>query len=158
MPTEAIKRLSPSDIAPDFSALSDEEKQVTLKQFLGKAVILYFYPKDDTPGCTTEACDFATHHETLEKENVVIIGVSKDSTQSHRAFKAKFKLPFVLLSDPEGKICEAYGTWGTKMNYGKAYEGIIRSTFLIDPAGIIQQAWYNVKATGHVEKVLKTLE
>lgn len=157
MSTEANKRLSAGEVAPDFSALSDEGKQVTLKQSLGKTVILYFYPKDDTPGCTAEACDFATHHETLSKDNVVIIGVSKDSAESHRAFKAKFKLPFVLLADTDGSLCRAYGAWGLKNNYGKTYEGIIRSTFLIDPAGIIQHAWYNVRAAGHVDRVLTLL-
>lgn len=150
-------KLSPGDMAPDFLALSDEDQRVTLKQFLGKTVILYFYPKDDTPGCTTEACDFSSQHKKLYKENVIILGVSKDSTQSHRAFKTKFNLPFLLLSDSDGKICEAYGAWGTKINYGKKYEGIIRSTFVIDPKGVVQHAWYNVKATGHVEKVLKAL-
>lgn len=157
MSIETKIKLSPGDMAPDFIALSDEEKYVTLTQFLGKTVILYFYPKDDTPGCTTEACDFSSQHEKLHKKNVVILGVSKDSTQSHRAFKSKFNLPFLLLSDFDGKICESYAAWGVKKNYGKSYEGIIRSTFVIDPKRVIQQAWYNVKATGHVEKVLKKL-
>lgn len=157
MSTETVKKLSPGEIAPAFRALSDEENSITREHFLGKTVILYFYPKDDTPGCTTEACDFAAHHETLAKDNIVIIGVSKDSTQSHRAFKTKFNLPFMLLSDPDGSMCEAYGAWGTKMNYGKTYQGIIRSTVVIDPTGKIQHAWYNVKAAGHAEKVLKSL-
>lgn len=157
MLTNVVKKLSSGDVAPAFSTLSDQEESITLKQFLGKTVILYFYPKDDTPGCTTEACDFAAQHEVLTDKDVVVIGISKDSTQSHRAFKAKYKLPFILLSDHNGSICEAYGAWGTKVNYGKTYEGIIRSTFLIDPSGKIRQAWYNVKAAGHVAKVLQSM-
>jgi peroxiredoxin Q/BCP len=147
--------LAIGDTAPAFTALADNGEKISLSQFKGKNVILYFYPKDDTPGCTTEACDFTQHHNSFEKSNTVIIGVSKDSLQSHQAFKSKYNLPFMLVSDPEGAVCEKYAAWGEKKNYGKTYEGIIRSTFLIDEKGKIKAAMYNVKATRHVEKILR---
>lgn len=150
-------KLSPGNTAPTFTALADNGEKISLSQFKGKNIILYFYPKDDTPGCTTEACDFTKHHETFIDANTVIIGVSKDSVQSHQAFKTKYNLPFILISDPDGEICEKYDAWGEKKNYGKIYQGIIRSTFLIDEKGKIKAAMYNVKATGHVEKVLREL-
>lgn len=147
--------LSVGDTAPDFTALADNGEKVSLSQFKGKNVILYFYPKDDTPGCTAEACDFTQYYSHFTEANTVIIGVSKDSIESHQKFKVKYHLPFVLISDPEGKLCEKFGAWGEKKNYGKIYQGIIRSTFLIDQNGKIKAALYNVKATGHVEKVLR---
>ena len=148
-------KLSIGDTAPAFTALVDNEEKISLSQFKGKNIILYFYPKDDTPGCTTEACDFTQHHKTFSDADTIIIGVSKDSAQSHQAFKSKYNLPFILISDPDGELCEKYGARGIKQNYGKSYEGIIRSTFLIDEKGKIKAAMYNVKATGHVEKVLR---
>lgn len=150
-------KLSINDIAPAFTALADNGEKISLSHFKGKNVILYFYPKDDTPGCTTEACDFTQHHKTFSDANTVIIGVSKDSVESHKKFKEKYNLPFILISDPNGSVCEKYGAWGEKKNYGKIYEGIIRSTFLIDEKGKIKAAMYNVKATGHVEKILREL-
>jgi len=150
-------QLSIGDTAPVFTALTDTGEKISLAQFKGKNVILYFYPKDDTPGCTTEACDFTQHHQTFTDANAVIIGVSKDNMISHQKFKEKYKLPFTLISDPEGELCEKYGAWGEKKNYGKVYHGIIRSTFLIDEKGKIKTAMYNVKATGHVEKILRDL-
>lgn len=149
-------KLSIGDTAPTFTALIDNGEKISLSQFKGKNVILYFYPKDDTPGCTTEACDFTQHHSTFTDNNTVIIGVSKDSVESHQKFKAKYNLSLILIADPDGKLCEKYGAWGEKKNYGKIYEGLIRSTFLIDEKGKIKAAMYNVKATGHVAKVLRT--
>ncbi len=150
-------RLSPGDQAPAFTALADTGEQISLSQFKEKNVILYFYPKDDTPGCTKEACDFTQHHQAFANNNTVIIGVSKDSIESHKKFKEKYQLSFMLISDPDGVLCEKYGAWGEKKNYGKIYQGIIRSTFLIDQTGTITAAMYNVKATGHVDKMLREL-
>lgn len=154
-------KLSVGDAAPSFSAIADTEQLISLEQFVGtgvgKKIVLYFYPKDNTPGCTTEACDFSDRFERLQKQNVVVLGVSKDHIKSHQAFKAKFKLPFLLLSDPDAKICEAYGAWRTKMNFGRSFLGIIRSTFVIDENGVIRGVWYNVKVKGHVDEVLKCL-
>lgn len=151
-------KLCVGDIAPSFSAITDTEAQISLEQLAKKRIVLYFYPKDNTPGCTTEACDFSDRFERLQKQNVVVLGVSKDSTQSHRAFKEKYKLPFLLLSDPDTKICEAYGAWRTKMNFGRSFLGIVRSTFVIDEKGVIRGVWYGVKVKGHVDEVLKCLE
>lgn len=150
--------LSIGDKAPTFSAITDTEEAISLDQLKGKRVVIYFYPKDNTPGCTTEACDFSDRFERLQKENVVILGISKDSTKSHRAFKEKYKLPFPLLSDPNAQICESYGAWRKKMNFGRSFLGIIRSTFVIDETGIIRGVWYGVKVKGHVDEVLKCLQ
>ena len=153
-------KLSVGDLAPSFSAMADTEQLVSLKELVGidKRIVIYFYPKDNTPGCTTEACDFSDRFERLQQHNVVVLGVSKDSTQSHRAFKEKYKLPFLLLSDPDAQICEAYGAWRTKMNFGRSFLGIVRSTFVIDEKGVIRGVWYGVKVKGHVDEVLKCLE
>ncbi len=151
-------KLSIGDIAPSFCATSDEEQPVSLKQYAGKRVVLYFYPKDNTPGCTTESCDFSNHIDAFQQQGVVVLGISKDSTKSHRSFKEKYSLPFLLLSDPEAKICEQYGAWSTKMSFGRTFLGIVRSTFVIDEKGIIRGVWYGVKVSGHVAEVLKCLE
>ncbi len=136
-----------------------EEVEVSLDDFLGKGklIVLYFYPRDNTPGCTTEACDFRDSMNRVG-ERAVVLGVSPDSLASHRKFKEKHGLNFYLLSDPEKKVMEAYGAFGEKKMYGKVTKGVIRSTFIIGPDGTILKAWRNVKAKGHVDKVVKELE
>jgi len=141
--------------APAFKTESSSGEKVALKDLLGKTVILYFYPKDSTPGCTTQACDFRDNKEKFSKKKVVVLGISKDSLKSHEKFIEKQNLNFDLLSDPEGKICEKYGVWREKKNYGKTYMGILRSTFVINPKGILEQVLYGVRANGHVEAVLE---
>jgi thioredoxin-dependent peroxiredoxin len=143
--------------APAFSVKADDGKKVALKDFKGKTVILYFYPKDMTPGCTTQACDFRDFQATLKKKKAVVLGVSKDPIDRHLKFKEKYDLPFPLLSDEDGKLCEKYGVWQEKKLYGKSFMGIVRSTFVIDPEGKIQKIYPNVKVKGHVEKVLEDL-
>lgn len=156
---EAAKKLpsqaKEGDKAPSFSVTSDLGKKVSLADFSGKNVVLYFYPKDDTPGCTMESKDFRDHMDAFAKANTVILGVSKDSVESHEKFKSKYCLPFSLLSDDTGSLCEAYGVWGEKSMMGKKYMGIERSTFLIDGSGRIRKAWHKVKVDGHVQEVLE---
>ena len=147
--------LDVGDKAPDFSAPTDGGGTVSLTALRGKKVILYFYPKDDTPGCTTEACGFRDALPDFSKAGAEIIGVSKDSVARHDKFKAKYDLPFILIADEDGALCEAYGVWQEKKNYGKAYMGIVRSTFLIDEKGRIASAWRNLRVKGHVEAVLE---
>jgi peroxiredoxin Q/BCP len=144
--------------APDASLLSSTGDKIALKDYKGSYIVLYFYPKDDTPGCTTEACDFRDNLAKLKKENVVVLGVSKDSLKAHEKFVTKYDLTFPLLSDEEGKLLEAYGVWVEKSMYGKKYMGIERATFLIDPSGKVAHVWRNVKVTGHVDEVLKTIK
>ncbi len=148
--------------APDFCLKGidekGEEKEFCLKDFKGKKLILYFYPKDNTPGCTTEACDFRDNLNVLVGKGYQVVGVSPDSVKSHKNFKEKYGLNFPLLSDPDKKVAEAFGAYGEKKMYGKVTKGIIRSTFLIDEEGKVAKAWRNVKAKGHVEKILKELE
>ncbi|MGO1118043.1 thioredoxin-dependent thiol peroxidase [Rhodovibrionaceae bacterium A322] len=141
--------------APDFTAVSDGDGKISLADLRGKNVILYFYPKDDTPGCTTQACTFRDLLPDFSAADAVILGVSKDSVARHDKFKAKHDLPFTLLSDEDGSLCEAYGVWVEKKNYGRTYMGIERSTFLIDKEGTIQQVWRKVRVKGHVEAVLE---
>jgi peroxiredoxin Q/BCP len=143
------------DKAPDFSAGTDGGGSISLKDLKGKKVVLYFYPKDMTPGCTTEACGFRDAHPDFSKINAEIIGVSKDSVKRHNKFKEKYDLPFTLAADEDGKMCEAYGVWQEKKNYGKTYMGIVRSTFLIDEKGKIAAVWRNLRVKGHVENVLE---
>jgi len=150
--------ISEGDKAPTFTLEADGESIINLKDFRGKTVVLYFYPKDSTPGCTIEACDFRDHIQAFTKKNITIIGVSKDSIKRHDNFKAKYELPFTLVSDNDNKVCETYGTWVEKSMYGKKYMGIERSTFLIGPDGIILKVWRKVKVSGHVENVLKCAE
>jgi len=150
--------ISEGDKAPTFTLEADGESIINLKDFRGKTVVLYFYPKDSTPGCTKEACDYRDHIQAFTKKNITIIGVSKDSIKRHDNFKAKYELPFTLVSDNDNKVCETYGTWVEKSMYGKKYMGIERSTFLIGPDGIILKVWRKVKVSGHVENVLKCAE
>jgi peroxiredoxin Q/BCP len=140
--------------APPFSASNQDDKTLNLLDFQGSWLILYFYPKDNTPGCTTEAIDFSQKQAEWEKLNVKILGVSPDSVKSHCKFIEKHSLALQLLSDPDHQVAESYGVWGLKKFMGKEYMGIIRSTFLIDPSGNLAQVWPSVKVKGHVESVL----
>ena len=142
------------DTAPDFTAETDSGEKVTLSSFKGKKVVLYFYPKDNTPGCTTEACDFRDHSSDFAGKNTVVLGVSTDSVKSHQHFKSKYELPFTLVADPEKEIVQKYGVWREKKNYGKSYMGVVRSTFIIDEQGKIAKVYDGVKVKGHAEAVL----
>lgn len=146
------------DIAPDFCLPNQDGAQVCLNDFRGKWVVLYFYPKDNTSGCTREAKDFTEFKERFEELGAVIIGVSPDSIESHKKFISKHNLRITLLSDPEHKVIETYGAWGPKKRGGRTYYGVIRSTFIIDPEGKIAAVWRNVRVKGHVEKVLEKLK
>ena len=145
-------------IAPDFTLQDQDGKDRTLSEFRGKKVILYFYPKDNTPGCTKEACSFRDYKSELESKNAVIIGVSKDSVASHQRFIEKQRLNFILLSDPEHKVLESYGAWGEKINYGKKSMGTIRSTFIISEKGVVEKIFPKVAVATHGEDVLKYLD
>lgn len=146
--------LSIGDKAPDFVLPSEEGKQISLASLRGKKIVLYFYPKDSTPGCTQEACDFRDHFETFQKQGIAVFGISRDSAKSHAKFKEKHRLPFTLLVDHDGTVCEAYGVINKKSLFGNTFLGIERSTFLIDEMGIIRAIWRKVKVKGHVEQVL----
>ena len=143
--------------APDFELTSDEGETVTLAALRGKPVVLYFYPKDDTPGCTTEACEFRDAYDRFRDQGVEILGVSPDTEASHQKFKSKYELPFTLLADPDHRTAEAYGVWKEKKNYGKTYMGIERSTFVIDADGKVAKAMRGIRPAGHAAKVLETL-
>ena len=147
--------LSIGDVAPSFEVNTDGSGKFSLDEAKGSPLVLYFYPKDDTPGCTKEACGFRDAFPDFSGLNATIVGVSKDTVAKHDKFKAKYELPFHLASDEDGSLCEAYGTWVEKSMYGKKYMGIERATFLIDPSGVIQGIWRKVKVNGHVEEVLE---
>jgi len=143
--------------APEFTLLDENSKPRSLAEFRGKPVVLYFYPKDDTPGCTTEACNFRDDYGVYDKAGIVILGVSPDSPKDHTKFKAKYHLPFTLLADTGHKICEAYDVWGIKKFAGKEYDGVFRTTFLIGADGKIVKVFENVKPDGHSKEVLAAL-
>jgi thioredoxin-dependent peroxiredoxin len=147
-------KLAPGDKAPAFTLPDQDGKKVSLKDFAGQQVVVYFYPRDDTPGCTKEACQFNDNLRAFARTKVAVLGISADNAEKHRAFRAKFGLKFPLLTDADHKVGEAYGAWGEKTLYGKKSIGVIRSTFLVDGKGKIARAWYHVKADGHAEKVL----
>lgn len=149
--------LTIGDQAPSFSLLSDQNKLVSLAEFLGKKVILYFYPKDNTPGCNKEACDFRDAFPHIESSDCMILGISKDSPETHAKFKKKFNLPFILLSDPNAEVCERYGVINVKSLFGRSFLGIQRSTFLMDETGIIRAIWRKVKVKGHSQQVMNEL-
>ena len=144
--------------APDFTLLDKHGNSVSLSDFLGKKVVLYFYPKDSTPGCTRQACAFAQNHSNFEDKNVVVIGVSKDSVASHLKFAEKYELPFVMLSDPELVAIQAYGVWQEKKLYGKVSMGVVRSTYLIDEQGMIEKVMPKVKPDTNAADILKYLK
>lgn len=143
--------------APDFVLDADDGSAVSLSSFSGKTVVLYFYPKDDTPGCTKEACGFRDAWDRFLEKGAVVLGVSPDKTQSHSQFRTKYELPFKLLADPETRVIKAYGAWGEKSMYGKSYEGVLRSTFVIDKEGVIVKVFPKVKPEGHAEEILALL-
>ena len=143
--------------APDFTVLNDTGEKVKLSDFKGKKVVLYFYPKDDTPGCTKEACAFRDGIEQIKRKGAAVVGVSVDSVESHRKFKSKFDLNFPLLADTDKKMVEAYGTWKEKSMYGKKYMGIERTTYIIDEQGKISHIFPKVKVDEHYDEVLKAL-
>jgi len=145
--------LSTGDPAPAFTAIDQTGTDRTLDEFAGSGLVIYFYPKAFTPGCTTESCDFRDRHETFSERGMTILGVSPDNPEKLAQFKDEYNLPFDLLSDPDHSMATAYGAYGEKTNYGKTYLGIIRSTFVIDGEGTIDQAFYNVRAKGHAERV-----
>jgi peroxiredoxin Q/BCP len=152
-----MARLEPGDKAPAFTLTNQNAQKVSLKDHLGERVVVYFYPADDTPGCTKEACQFNDELSSFKKLGVKVLGISPDDAASHVAFRKKYGLNFELLSDPDKKVMEKYGAFGDKMMYGKKVRGVIRSTFLIDPKGKIERAWYGVRADGHAAKVLAQL-
>lgn len=144
-------------LAPEFSLLDQNGKAISLSDFRGKSVVLYFYPKDDTPGCTKEACNFRDNYQDYEQAGVVILGVSPDSVKSHTRFASKFQLPFTLLADEDHQVCELYGVWGKKKYMGREYDGVYRTTFLIDAEGRIKKVFENVKPEEHSQEVLAAL-
>ena len=145
-------------MAPDFALPDENGTLTTLSSFRGKPVVLYFYPKDDTSGCTTEACSFRDDYSTYQEAGVVVLGVSPDSAQSHTNFKNKYNLPFTLLADDGHKVCELYGAWGRKKFMGREYDGVLRTTFLIGPDGTILKVFNNVKPDGHSAQVFAALQ
>ena len=151
-----MTQLQPGDAAPDFTLDDQDGSPVSLRDFRGRKVVVYFYPAAMTPGCTTQACDFRDSLASLQGAGYAVIGVSRDAPAKLKQFAERDGLTFPLLSDPDHAVHDAYGTWGEKMNYGKVIEGVLRSTFVIDEDGDITQALYNVKATGHVAR-LRTL-
>lgn len=150
--------LTIGNLAPDFTLMGSDNKEHKLSDFRGKKVILYFYPKDNTPGCTTEACDFRDNITTISNKNAIVIGISKDSLKAHDKFITKFELPFLLLSDEEKVVCELYDVIKEKNMYGKKVLGIERSTFIIDEEGILVKEYRKVKVKEHVNQIISELE
>lgn len=149
--------LEAGDAAPEFTLQDQDGKTHSLKDYAGQTVVLYFYPKDDTPGCTTEACSFRDNFGAIQSAGAVILGVSGDDAASHQQFREKHGLPFPLLVDEGTQVASEYGAWGEKVLYGKTVIGMIRSTFIIGPDGKLTKVWKQVKADGHAEQVLKAL-
>jgi peroxiredoxin Q/BCP len=150
-------KIKVGDTAPDFKARDQNGKAISLSQFRGKKVILYFYPKDDTPGCTAEACSLRDSYAVLTKKGFVVIGISADNAASHLKFQKKHELPFILIPDEEKKIIQSYGAWGEKSMYGKSYEGIIRTTYVIDEKGMILLLIDKVNTKDHANQILEEL-
>jgi peroxiredoxin Q/BCP len=151
-------KLDAGDKAPAFTLPDQDGAKVSLKDFAGNPVVVYFYPRDDTPGCTKEACQFNDNLRAFAKAKVTVLGISADNADKHQKFREKYGLKFPLLTDADHKVGEAYGAWGEKTLYGKKSIGVIRSTFLIGPDGKVARAWYHVKADGHADKVLAELD
>ena len=143
--------------APDFKLPDETGRTRSIDEFKGQYVLLYFYPKDDTPGCTTEACNFRDDYSQYQDANVIILGVSPDTPDSHARFKEKYQLPFSLLADEDHQVCELYKVWGLKKNFGKEYEGVHRTTYLIDPDGMIEKVFQNVSPANHSAEVLEII-
>ena len=150
--------LSVGEKAPDFNLLDQNNQTVSLDSFHGQHVLLYFYPKDDTPGCTTEACNFRDDYSNYQNAKVVILGVSPDSPTSHKKFQDKYQLPFTLLADENHRVCDLYKVWGPKKSFGKEYDGVHRTTYLIDPDRIIQEVFQKVSPAKHSAQVLEILK
>ena len=151
-------KLDAGDIAPGFTLPDQDGKPVSLADFAGKQVVVYFYPRDDTPGCTKEACQFNDNLAAFKKAKVPVLGISADTAAKHQKFREKYGLKFPLLTDADHQVGEAYGAWGEKTMYGKKTIGVIRSTFLVAADGTVDRAWYHVKADGHAAKVLEELQ
>jgi peroxiredoxin Q/BCP len=152
-----VSDLKPGDAAPDFDTVNENGDKVSLKALRGKRVVLYFYPKDNTTGCTAQACAFRDAYPGIEDKNAMVLGVSPDSAKSHQSFKSKFSLPFPLLIDQDHKIAEAYGVWREKSMYGRKYMGVLRSHFVIDEQGKLADVQYNVKANESAKKAVEAL-
>jgi peroxiredoxin Q/BCP len=152
-----MAKLEPGDQAPAFTLPDQDSRPVSLEEFKGRKLLLYFYPADDTPGCTKEACQFNDNLHAFQAADVPVIGVSPDDAASHQRFRSKFGLRFTLLSDPDHAVADQYGAWGERNRYGQTVVGILRSTFLLDEQGKVERAWYNVKADGHAAKVLEEI-
>lgn len=155
---ENNQALAVGDKVPNFTLPSDQDKNISISDFLGKNIVIYFYPKDDTPGCTIEAKDFSCAIEQFENLNTVVIGISRDQVKKHEKFKAKYELKHTLLADVEGQVCNKFGCWVEKSMYGKKYMGVARRTFLVDTKGIIIKIWPDVKIAGHIEDVIKSIK
>lgn len=150
-----MKHLKPGDVAPAFTALDQDGNTISLSNYLGKKVVLYFYPKDNTPGCTTQACNLRDNHELLLRQGYVVLGVSADNQKSHKKFATKFNLNFPLLVDEDHTILNAYGVWGEKKFMGRTFDGIHRTTFVINEAGVIEEIIEKVDTKRHTEEILK---
>ena len=157
MATNTNIKLKKGEAAPDFTALTNGDEEISLSQFRGQTVVLYFYPKDNTPGCNKEACGFRDVHTEIVAKNAIVLGVSADSVTKHEKFIEKFELPFKLIADENKVICNAYGVWGEKKFMGRTYLGINRQTFLIDGDGVIRKIWLKVKVAEHAKEVLDAL-
>jgi peroxiredoxin Q/BCP len=151
------EKIKVGDMAPDFETVNDKNEKVRLSDLRGKRVVLYFYPKDDTPGCTAQACGFRDSYAEIEAKNAVVLGVSPDDVASHQKFKSKFDLPFPLLADTDHRICEAYGVWGERSMYGRTFMGVNRSHFVIDEQGRVVDVQYGVSPADSVERGIKVL-
>lgn len=149
-----MTHLKEGDKAPDFSGINQKEEKISLSDYKGKKLILFFYPKDNTPGCTAEACNLGENYELLKKEGYELLGVSPDSPKKHTNFIEKYNLPFPLLADTEKEVLNAYGVWGEKKNYGRTYMGVFRTTFIIDEAGVITKIFTKVKTKDHTAQIL----
>ena len=157
MATNTNIKLKEGEAAPDFTALTNGDEEISLSQFRGQTVVLYFYPKDNTPGCNKEACGFRDVHTEIVAKNAIVLGVSADSVTKHEKFIEKFELPFKLIADENKVICNAYGVWGEKKFMGRTYLGINRQTFLIDGDGVIRKIWLKVKVAEHAKEVFDAL-
>ena len=157
MATNTNIKLKEGEAAPDFTALTNGDEEISLSQLRGQTVVLYFYPKDNTPGCNKEACGFRDVHTEIVAKNTIVLGVSADSVTKHEKFIEKFELPFKLIADENKVICNAYGVWGEKKFMGRTYLGINRQTFLIDGDGVIRKIWLKVKVAEHAKEVLDAL-
>jgi len=153
----AMAKLEAGDQAPPFTLPDQDGKPASLEDFKGQKVLVYFYPADDTPGCTKEACQFNDNLQAFQAAKVPVVGISPDDAASHQRFRSKYGLRFTLLSDPDHAVADRYGAWGERNSYGRTFVGILRSTFLVDEHGNVDRAWYNVKADGHAGRVLEEI-